>query len=152
MGILGKGGDVLDIPDLQRRGIVKKSREIAKSNIGMIGADTIDLRNMVLPVESESDAFASASASAIAGNVNEPNASPLSFFDSPSVSSTQQTSFFDNSVQQSAPSLSGSSPELDKDFAAMKIRMEDVEFRLDRFIERIDQLESKIGDLLRNVR
>ncbi|MBX4212417.1 hypothetical protein KW787_03125 [Candidatus Pacearchaeota archaeon] len=66
--------------------------------------------------------------------------SPLSFFDTVSPA----PSFFDAQPQNNLQSST--------DVQSLKVKIDDLEYKLDRFLERVEMIESKLTDFARNLR
>ncbi|MBS3088494.1 hypothetical protein J4402_01810 [Candidatus Pacearchaeota archaeon] len=104
-----RGPDVVDLVDLQKRGILKKSSQQPERHED----DFVDFSKQ-----------------------SSPQTAPPSSFD------------FLNSLASSAPSSSSQEPQpqmSDSQVASLKVKLEDLEYKLDRFIDRIIALESKLN-------
>ncbi|MBX4196032.1 hypothetical protein KW805_00385 [Candidatus Pacearchaeota archaeon] len=70
-----------------------------------------------------------------------PSPSPLSFFDT---------------IAPSSPSVfntpSPNPQEHGGDIQTLRVKIDDLEYKLDRFLERLDMIESRLGDVTPNIR
>lgn len=115
-------GDVLDLPDLQRRGILKKQKELESAQTETTNG-YVDFSNTPNEVKAEPP------------NSVEPAPSPFSFLDSLSNPSTASPpSYF---APPSSPTPTMDSSELQ----GLKNKLEDLEYKLDRLMEKIAKLE-----------
>lgn len=118
MGLFKKSGQVIDLTKLQKKGILQRSREIASINNkeNLNSGEVIDLRSL-------------ATNESVKNNGSD---NSLEYLGSLAGFGTQNLS-------------NGSSNTLEtKEFEHLKIKVEDLEYKLDRLIERLDKIESKI--------
>lgn len=148
MGIFGKSGDYLDISALQKKGLVKlpepkveKGMKVTKDGyVELTSEYSSEGENVSVPntVSAGStggfgsffDAPAPSSASASSGG------SIFDSLDGNTSSSNSSGSYFGNS------SNSSSSDSLN--IQHLKAKFEDIEFKIDRLIEKIDKMEDRL--------
>ena len=116
--VMGIRGDVLDLTDLQRRGLLKKAEEIQKQNSGAGKVDSGGYVDMSTFQKTEP---------AVSG---ESAANPLGFLDS--LASTNSSSISNYSSGSNGDSL---------ELQGLKSKIEDLEYKLDRLMEKIAKLE-----------
>ncbi len=132
MGILKKRSPDIDFTLLQRRGIIRKPKDMK---------DVLDLT-------------ANSRASPLDAQVLQTQtaaASPFSFLDAPA---TSAASFFDNN--SSAPSASSQSlgvvsAEKLAEIDNLKVQIENLEFKLERLLEKFDSISLKLTEFERKV-
>lgn len=109
-----RGPDVIDLVELQKRGILKKSSQ---------------------QPERQEDDFVDFSKQSSSSQSS--HSSPPSSFD-----------FLNSLASASSPSPSSQPPMQldDAQLASLKVKLEDLEYKLDRFIDRIVALESKLSN------
>lgn len=116
------GVDLIDFTALQKRGLLKNYVEEKE-------VDLIDFSKSV------------------SSQTTQTNNNPLSFFDSVSSPTTPAASFFD------VPSSNSSTPVLNAvEDNSFKIKLDDFEYKMEKLLERLDKIESKISDFERNMR
>ncbi len=118
MGLFTKEGEYVDYTLLKKKGLMKVREQEAQKNLKTEGG-FVDFTSL-----------ASADSPPNTPQTSTNNFNPLANFDS------------------ITPSTSASSiPEnMDgKELNALKLKMDDMEYKLDRFIERIDKLEEKLA-------
>jgi hypothetical protein len=140
MALFGKGDEYVDYTLLKKKGLLKIKEEERQKKFKAEGGfiDFTSFRNednspqQTAPTGgSPVPNFGFLSDMASAGAANTPSSvNPLANLDTFAPST-------------SASGLSGSVDA--KELNAMKIKMDDIEYKLDRFIERIDKLEEKLG-------
>lgn len=162
MSLFGRGGDSVDIIDyteLQRRGILKlKAPE--PSNVKVDSQGFVDLGSVKQEIFSPVDSSAASAISAsglLADNSSDnssasspPSSSFASFFgdmgavaaSSPSTSNTAESC---SMLQQStAPQTT---LEMPAEFSNFKVKVEDLEFKIDRLIDKFTLVEDKLRDI-----
>lgn len=142
MGWIGKE-EYVDYTLLKKKGILKMKEEQAKKSIktegGFIDFTSFNNDNPAPQADSSSSSSAQTSnfsflaemASSGAANSTH-SASPLANFDTFTPAASTSASAIPDNVDA-------------KELNALKLKMDDIEYKLDRFIERIDKLESKIA-------
>jgi hypothetical protein len=139
MGWTGKE-EYMDYTLLKKKGILKLKEEQAQKSLktegGFIDFTSFNSDSPSPQTDSSSTptnnfGFLADMASAGTSN-NTSSASPLANFDS-----------FMSSASTSSSTIPGNVDA--KDLNAMKLKMDDMEYKLDRFIERIDKLEEKLA-------
>ena len=117
-----KGPEIIDLIELNKKGTLQRSRAIAQKR-NAFSANEDKVIDLTSPSSSQSSSISTSSSdspfsllSSLAGAAS----------DSPAYSSTSS-------------SLSSS------DFQSIKIKIEDIEYKLDRFIERLAKLEEKLS-------
>jgi hypothetical protein len=138
MAIFGKGDDYVDYTLLKKKGILKLPEEKKlpiKSEGGFIDftafntPETANANNLAQETATPNFDFLNNMAAAGASTPSsDNNVSPLANFD----------------AIQPASSTSLLSQD-DKELNALKIKIDDMDYKLDRFIERIDKLEEKLN-------
>ena len=113
--------DYLDIPDLQRRGIIKKKAEKINS-----GVQTEDGYVKISPMNLSEE---------------KSEANPFSFLDNLASASTQT-----ESASQFFPATNSSDDAKD-----MKVKFENFEYKLERLIDRLVEMERKFSEFERKV-
>jgi len=110
-----KGPEVIDLTELQKKGILERSKAIEQQNRITLGNEDkiVDLSNN--SNSSDSGAFGFLSSLANAGGVGGSNDSNL---------------------------ISAS-----HDLRGLKNKIEDIEYKLEKFIERLNKIEEKLGDV-----
>jgi hypothetical protein len=157
-------GDVLDLTDMQRRGILKKSEELKKSGVNYSGDGYVDFSHVDSSVDVKkeegfssggetsgadllSSVFGSSGSSSGTGSVSESSSAegpdvvnPLGFMDSPAEKKVENpVSFWDqgtSSPESSVSTIGDSGLEI----RDLKNKIEDLEFK-------IQVLEDKIARL-----
>jgi len=134
MGVFGKEKEYMDYTLLRKKGLLKMKEEQFKKEAQ--GADGfIDMTSKKgddsTPTPNNFGFLSDmASASSPSGNQGSPVPNPLAGFDS---------------VAPITPS-SGLSGEMDsRELNALKIKMDDLNYKIDRFLERIDKIEEKLS-------
>lgn len=136
------GVDLIDYTYLQKRGLIKKSEDL-KSGVKMTNDGFLDLSNVTPSNEININA----------NNLNnnnstsEPTANPLSFFDnisSNATTNTETTSFYPSTPS----SLNNSNDNLELN--GLKLKMDDLEFKLSGLLEKIEQISSRLLEFERN--
>lgn len=131
MGIFGKEEEYIDYTLLKKKGLLKVEEDKARESLKTEGG-FIDLTPAKTGVSKTSETgnfgFFGDMASQ---NRGQTVASPLASFDS----ITPQTA---------TAELTDSS---EKELNALKIKVDDIDYKIDRFIERIDKLEEKLSKL-----
>ena len=125
MGVFGKGEEYVDYTLLKKKGILKLKEEQALKNTKIEGGfiDFTAMRNE--PVSNEKSS---------SENTTMPNNFGfLADMASASSSNSNPLTSFDNNLRID-----------EKEFNMLKVKMDDMEYKLDRFIERIDKLEEKL--------
>ena|SRR3989338_756758 len=130
-----KGPEVIDLADLRHKGILQRSQAIAKKKEARINEEGIvDLsllsknignNNSSLNSNKNTEAFGFLSNLASVGNE----------IDNVKAESTTAS---DNLI--SAKRMHGG------EIQSLKIKIEDIEYKVDRFIERLDKIEKKLED------
>jgi hypothetical protein len=139
MGWAGKG-EYMDYTLLKKKGILKLKEEQAQKSLKTEGGfiDFTSFNNDSPSPQTDSSStptnnfgFLADMASAGAAN-STPSASPLAGFDVFTAGASTSASAIPDNVDA-------------KELNAMKLKMDDMEYKIDRFIERIDKLEEKLG-------
>lgn len=131
MAILGRrGGDFIDLVELQKRGLMKKSERKLPSNMKVNSDGSIEFlansTSSVTPI-SDSNQFSQTGTN---------TSSPFGFLDS--VSSTSSTNSFGSNMTNNT---TGSS-----DVSSLRIKLDDFDFKFEKLMERIEKIESKLLD------
>ena len=147
MGIFGKSGDYLDIPALQKKGLVKLPEPKVDKGIKVTKEGYVELTNEYSPEGESVTAPVNPVSSGSTGGFG-------SFFDAPapsaSTSSNSGGSIFDsldNSSNNNSSSYFGNSGSNNSDslnIQHLKAKFEDIEFKIDRLIEKIDKMEDRL--------
>lgn len=133
MGFFKEGNDYIDYTLLKKKGLLKVEEQ----------KDVIDLSASNLPTSTPSF---QPSQSATSTPTSE-NSNPFGFLDSNPTSTPTPTSFFNDtpSYSQTSESQNSSQPH---EFNALKLKVEDLEYKLERLLEKITKVESKLGSSL----
>ncbi|MCU0642382.1 MAG: hypothetical protein MUF61_02285 [archaeon] len=148
MGIFGGGTEYLDYTLLKKKGILKlpeeKQTPPIKQEGGFVDFTAFRTESPEQSVQPSPSNEISApvpnfdflgNMAAVGASAPETNANPLANFDT----------FTPATPALSASDIPGNADG--KEINAMKIKMDDIEYKIDRFIERIDKLEEKLGRL-----
>ncbi len=129
--------ELIDITELQKKGTFQRSQRIAKNNSDLDNnaQDVVDLTIKRPLTESSSVSTNESSAlgdflsnlASVNSNSSSPTIEPTA-----TITSTKSTDF-----------LSDSSSHIN----ALKIKLEDLEFKLDTFLNRLQKIEEKLGSL-----
>ncbi len=121
MGIFNKGGDVLDLTLLQKRGILKKQENKGLScNVpDVIDLTKIPLENTIQPPSVQQ------------------SSSPFDFLSNLAHSSP--------SIQENTNQFEIPKTHSNQDLDDFKVKMDNLEYKLDRFLERLDKIEEKLS-------
>ena len=142
MGVFGKGEEYVDYTLLKKKGLLKAKEEQVRKSVKTEGG-FIDFTSM----RNEPSSNNSYSNSTTAPETNTNNFGFLADMASSAINSQVNSSPFANfdSVlpSTSASELPGSADG--KEFNALKIKVDDLDYKIDRFIERIDKLEEKLA-------
>jgi|SRR3989344_2354108 len=137
MGLFGKRREVLDLTKLQKRGILPKQLP-ETDNEGIVDFTSSSSASSSVPSSSSS----STSSSSAANSFNFLNS--LAGASSPSLNSNNNSS----SVEASDSDLSGRLRAARRaklaEFNEMKSRLENVEYKLERLLERLSGIEDKL--------
>lgn len=141
MGVFGKEEEYIDYTLLKKKGLLKAKEEQAHKNIKTEGGfiDFTSMRNESSsnnapssPAASTTSAFSNFSflgeMTSSAGNGQENPSSPAGF-----------DSVFSGTPIPTLENTDG------KEINALKIKVDDLDYKIDRFIERIDKLEEKLA-------
>lgn len=155
MGFFGERGvDVLDLTLLQKKGILK-IKEAPRE------ADVIDLTKMdrdgFAPLANKpvapslvNDAVSAISSNSSSGSAaSAPAATFASFWDAPV--STSPSNFSSVSSDTGSSSVSESSAQ-GIDARNLSVKVEDVEYKMERLSERLIALEARVDELISNIR
>jgi hypothetical protein len=112
---MGIRGDVLDLTDLQRRGILKKEQETQQSSVKVDRGGYFDMSS---PEKSENP-------------VQSDLPNPMGFLDSLA------------STNPSTDAVSSSSGVDSLELQGLKSKIDDLEYKLDRLMEKIAKMESE---------
>ena len=130
MGLFGKEDEYIDYTLLKKKGLLKieeeKARQSLKSEGGFIDLTPAKTSDAEKPA---TDNFGFLR-DMVSSNSGQASSNPLANFDSVTPTSSIEPAGIDV-----------------KEFGALKIRVDDVDYKLDRFIERIDRLEEKLSKL-----
>ena len=118
MPIFKKKDDVLDLTDLQRRGLLKKAAEIEKQQS-----------------EASSDGYVDLDDSGGTSSSSDSGASALGFLDS--LAGVGASSSGTSSMSSGSDSL---------EIQGLKNKLEDLEYKLERFTEKLAMIESKLAE------
>jgi len=155
MGLFGKRGDsadIIDYTELQKRGILKLKMPEKREDLKMDAEGFVDfsaINNTQNPA-SATDAFSGLSTSSSVG------LSANSGSNSTADSSSAFSNFFGDmgAVAASAPSAldaASSQPqitlEMPAEFSNFKIKVDDLEFKLDRLIDKFTLIEDKLKEI-----
>ena len=123
MGIFGKEDEYVDYTLLKKKGLLKIKKEEVQKNLKTEGG-FIDL------TASKTGEAEQSSTNNFGFPADSSSPSPLANFDviNPNMSSSELPANIDG-----------------KEFNALKIKVEDLDYKIDRFIERIDKLEEKLA-------
>ncbi len=142
MGLLRKkssGADLLDYTMLQKKGFIKKSKE-RQLPYKLDKSGALDLTQPTMAAAAASFDLTPTPAATPAGGASEEGSS-LGFLGSLAGAGSSESS------QQSA----GANEEVSKALGALKIKVEDVEFKFERLLDKIAQLESKLEHVERKI-
>ncbi len=124
MPIFNSNPHVLDLTELQKRGILKKLEEKNKSNIEQKN-NYVNL-NVAQQTPTQT-------------NQQAEQPSPLSFLDSLASSNFQPTT-----QTETRPQLS---VETEAEIKNLQVKIENIEYKLDRFMDKLAAIEAKISTL-----
>ena len=141
MGLLKKSGsvDVIDIPELQKKGVLKRAgyekyeRAMTKENASGIKmtAGFVDLTSL---------------ANQQTENLQENNTQPLNLFSSQESQNNSPFAMLDNVARannQESSYFSNNAQGLDVN--TLKVKIDDLEYKLERLIEKIARIEESLG-------
>ena len=156
MGFFGERGvDVLDLTLLKKKGILKiKDAPREAEVIDLTKVDRDGFAPLANPVSSPFGSNSNISSNSLAGQ-SLPTASTSS-----STGGTTFTSFWDAPVSTTpanmdnfeTPASVSSSSSSDIDVRNFGVKIEDVEYKMERLSEKLIALESKIDEIARNIR
>lgn len=129
MAFFNKGGDVLDFTLLQKRGLLKIKEDTTPDVIDLTQQNTGIVDNPVIPITNEQSI--------------SPGTSPFDMLNSlASVSSSSLTN-------TESPSSFGTGSDLksNSDFSSLNVRVENLEYKIERLLEKISLVESKLMNL-----
>lgn len=120
-----KGIDFIDLTDLEKRGIIKfkNLKETEEQS-----ADFVDLSQQM-----------NSSSSSLNSNSSTTDSSPFGFLDALANSAEPLPPKIDNPVEESRQTRS-------MEVQHLQTKLEDLEYKLERFMERIEQLEDKLKE------
>lgn len=135
-----KSPELIDLTELQKKGTLQRSQRLEKINsspiknndfvdISAISRKPSQITTVQTPVQSSTDSTASPLTDFL---------SSLASANSQSDSSIPQAPVTQESKTQINPSLNST------DLSSLKIKLEDIEFKLDNFITRLQKLEEKL--------
>jgi hypothetical protein len=163
MGILNRGGFTVDYTYLKKKGLLKVD-EPAKS-IGKVDKQGfVELANSDKLISEVNQTIASSpvsfagfqSTTAPTTPISQPTVQDASPFDMLNSFSTigqandlSQSSFSPTASPSSGfsnpiPSLTLTNPDRGNEFAHLRVKLEDLEYKMDRFLERFDKMENKL--------
>jgi len=121
----------MDFTALRKRGLLKLPERKGDSRVKVDRDGSIDFTGMAssasLAVNSQSDS--------LSGNSSASGAiSPFGFLDNLSSASSSGASSLDSTLMQSSSS----------EISALKIKMDDLDFKISSFVERMEKIESKL--------
>jgi len=122
-----RGPDVVDLTQLQRKGTLQRSRALVREKEGSINQDVVDLGTMKGVVAREEKQIS-----------RDNNVS--SGFDFLS-------NFADIGKENSSNISKVSNTGENLDVAGLKNKIEDIEYKLEKFIERINKIENQLSEL-----
>ena len=122
-----RGPDVVDLTQLQRKGTLQRSRALVREKEGSINQDVVDLGMMRGVVAREEKQIS-----------RDNNVS--SGFDFLS-------NFADIGKENSSNISKVSNTGENLDVAGLKNKIEDIEYKLEKFIERINKIENQLSEL-----
>lgn len=128
MPIFNSNPHILDITELQKRGILKKLEEKNKSAI-QESNEYINLKNL----QQNTPAIQTRPTTI------QQDSSPLSFLDSLASSNFQTTQ-----KQETQPRLQ---IETETEIKNLQVKIENIEYKLDRFLDKLAAIEAKISAL-----
>ncbi len=131
MGILRRNRDFIDFTELQKRGLIKKSKENLPNNMKVNSDGTIEF---IAPQESTTNVVGNTSNSI--ANVS----SPFGFLDSFASAATNTQG---EGKENNLSNLVNQSP---CDLNQVKLKLDDFDFKLGKLMERIEKMESKLLD------
>jgi hypothetical protein len=139
MGWIGKGEEYMDYTLLKKKGLLKMKEQELQKSIKTEG-DFVDFTSFGTKEsapssptpETNTSNFGFLADMASAGTANSsPSPNPLANFETFTPAASTSVSGIPNTVDG-------------KELNALKLKMDDMEYKLDRFIERIDKLEEKL--------
>lgn len=116
MGMFKKRGQIIDLTKLQEKGILQRSKAIAKENSLEAKNDVVDLSSM------------------ISKNQSETSNSNSSGFD-----------FLSLANAGSGSNSTGNIADSNLDMQGLRNKIEDIEYKMEKFIERISKIEEKLS-------
>jgi len=125
--------DYFDYTLLQKKGLLKIEEEPKEENVKIDNQGFVDFTQSANSVSSSTASVSSAS-SAPVGDM-------FGFLDSPTSSSANSSS----SAVYGNSSISSSSGDTNSDINALRLKLDDTEYKLERLIERLARIEEKIG-------
>ncbi len=128
MGLLGKKGvETIDYTLLQKKGFIKKTERV-KPGFKVDSAGMIDLtstaNNSIPPVSTDNS-----------------NSNPFGFLDSLAQSSSSTSDNLSSSGYPSTSNIQSDGVEMN----ALKIKIDDLEYKLSQLLEKLSLVESKMG-------
>ena len=132
-----KGPEIIDYTLLEKRGFIKKSKE-KKLPFKINSGGCIELAEGGRISKSEETAT---------NNINKENQNPFNFLDNIARASSDSTTFVNNDVV----GMNDSNSNLPSEFNSMKVKMDDLEYKLETFIEKLNLIEEKIANFERKV-
>lgn len=143
--------EVIDIPDLQRRGFVKKGEEIRKEGLPVINKEgLLDFTKI------EPSSEVSVPTSGLNGSIDNSASNPFGMLESFSQMAATNTSTFPEQPGaggvDTPPSLSNAQNSEDKYVHGLKLKIEDLEFKLEQLLEKFEQIDSRLREFERNSR
>ena len=126
MGVFGKEDEYMDYTLLKKKGILKLKKEETLKNTKMEGGflDLTSMRN-----EPSSSEQSNSSNTTMPNNFGF-----LADMASAGLNSQSNQTSFDNNLKID-----------EKEFNMLKVKIDDIDYKIDRFIERIDRLEEKLA-------
>ena len=112
--------DTIDLPDLQRKGLLKRAQKIDKEE--STSSDYIDLSNLA-STQSNAQSISS-----------QPQIPDLSFLSNLAGAGQSENQLSENQDQESS-----------KELQHLKIKIEDIEYKMDALMDRLAKLETKLN-------
>lgn len=138
MALFKKKGEVIDLTELQRKGTLQRAEEIAKREGGVNEGKVIDLTKVY---GSEASGDGSSGSSGFGSSGDNDFLGSLA-----GIGAQSSTSDNENSNYGTDNRSYGSSDMNSTHLNYLKNKIEDIEYKIDRLIEKLERIEGKIGD------
>ena len=140
MGILSrKGVSVVDYTLLQKKGLIKKQKE-TKKEYTVNSQGFVDLTTGSKGMQGQDSTLSNA---AVQASQNDSTQSPFSFFDNIAQTST--------STDPCMLSTQANTEISDSEINAVKIKIDDLEFKLSNLVDKLTTIETKLADFEKRV-